>query len=97
MTILLLLWIVFIVIIFLFIKRKVLDPSSRAAAATAGSGGGVGGDMSEDRGDLLESFSQGSAASYKKLSRFFGEAPPRVENLESLLEDLGYMHLLKVT
>lgn len=41
-------------------------------------------------------FSKGSSASYKKLSRFFGEAPPRVEDLESLLEALGYTHLLPV-
>lgn len=46
--------------------------------------------------DLLAAYSKGSAASYKKLSHFFGEAPPRVEDLESLLEELGYMHLLPV-
>lgn len=45
---------------------------------------------------LLGPHSKGSAASFKKLSRFFGEDPPRVETLESFLEDLGYMHLLPV-
>ena len=45
---------------------------------------------------FLTAYSKGSAASYKKLSRFFGEDPPRVENLESLLDELGYTHLLPV-
>lgn len=45
---------------------------------------------------LLTAYSEGSAASYKKLSRFFGEDPPRVENLKSLLDELGYTHLLPV-
>jgi hypothetical protein len=44
----------------------------------------------------LAAYSKGSAASYKKLSRFFGEEPPCVENLESLLEELGYMEYLPV-
>lgn len=47
--------------------------------------------------DVLAAYSKGSAASYKKLSRFFGEAPPRVEDLESLCEELGYTSLLPVS
>lgn len=46
--------------------------------------------------ETLPAYSKGSAASYKKLSRFFGEEPPRVENLESLLDELGYMEYLPV-
>lgn len=46
---------------------------------------------------LLGPYSKGSAASFKKLSRFFGEDPPRVEDLRSLLESLGYTHLLPVS
>lgn len=46
--------------------------------------------------NTLAAYSKGSAASYKKLSRFFGEEPPRVENLESLLDELGYMDYLPV-
>ena len=45
---------------------------------------------------VMTAYSIGSASSYKKLSRFFGEAPPRVEDLESFLEELGYLHLLPV-
>ena len=45
---------------------------------------------------IVTAYSKGSASSYKKLSRFFGEAPPRVEDLESLLEELDYLHLLPV-
>ena len=41
-------------------------------------------------------YCKGPAASFKKLSQFFGEAPPRIENIESLLEDLGYMEHLPV-
>ena len=46
--------------------------------------------------DTLKAYSRGSVASYKKLSRFFGEQPPRVENLESLLDELGYTDYLPV-
>ena len=40
--------------------------------------------------NVLTAYSKGSAASFKKLSHFFGEAPPRVEDLQSLCEELGY-------
>lgn len=63
--------------------------------------------LSMQRGDLtggvatsptvLTAYSKGPATSYKKLSRFFGEAPPRVEDLESLCEELGYTALLPVS
>jgi len=44
----------------------------------------------------LAAYSKGSTASYKKLSRFFGEEPPRVESLETLLDELGYVEYLPV-
>lgn len=39
---------------------------------------------------------RGSALSFKKLSKFFGEEPPRVEDMETFLEGLGYSHLYPV-
>lgn len=42
------------------------------------------------------SYCKGSATSYKKLSKFFGEDPPRLENIESLLAQLGYTDYLPV-
>lgn len=47
--------------------------------------------------NVLAAYSKGSAASYKKLSQFFGEPPPRVEDLQSLCDELGYTHLLPVS
>ena len=41
-------------------------------------------------------FLQGSVSSFRKLSNFFGEEPPRLEDLESFLERLGYSHLTQV-
>lgn len=41
-------------------------------------------------------FLRGSISSFRKLSNFFGEEPPRVEDLESFLERLGYSHLTQV-
>ena len=42
-------------------------------------------------------FLLGSATSFKKLSNFFGVEPPRVQNLKSFLDDLGYSELLPVS
>lgn len=42
-------------------------------------------------------FHLGSASSFKKLSNFFGVEPPRLQNLKSFLEDLGYLELLPVS
>ena len=39
---------------------------------------------------------RGSASSFKKLSKFFGEEPPRIEDIETFLEGLGYSHLCPV-
>ena len=41
-------------------------------------------------------YMRGSASSFKKLSKFFGEEPPRVEDIETFLEGLGYSHLYPV-
>jgi hypothetical protein len=38
-------------------------------------------------------YMRGSASSFKKLSKFFGEEPPRVEDIKTFLEGLGYSHL----
>ena len=41
-------------------------------------------------------YMKGSTSSFKKLSKFFGEEPPRVEDIETFLEGLGYSHLYPV-
>ena len=61
------------------------DLSSSTAAAVAS--------VSQKPGPFL----LGSATSFKKLSNFFGAEPPRVQNLKSFLEDLGYIELLPVS
>lgn len=71
-----------------YFQKSGMDLSQREAAM-------IGGGSTEVPG-VMTAYSKGSAASYKKLSRFFGEAPPRVEDLESLLEELDYLHLLPV-
>ena len=42
-------------------------------------------------------FLKGPTTSFNKLSRFFGEDPPRLEDMETFLEGLGYSHLYPVS
>ena len=42
-------------------------------------------------------YARGSLTSFKKLSKFFGEDPPRLEDMQSFLEALGYADLIQAS